>query len=97
MDRLNAVVDSARGRLADLADRLYGCAHRKTTFPMTLRASAKMNGEQSFCADTYIVCLECGRHFAYDWTTMQITGPRLAWFGSPALVPALGEASRGPR
>jgi DNA-directed RNA polymerase subunit RPC12/RpoP len=51
-------------RIHRVADWLYGCTHRKTTFPMTLQS------------DTYIVCLECGRHFAYDWTTMRIAKQR---------------------
>jgi hypothetical protein len=86
MHLINGVMDTARVRLADMADRLYGCAHRGTTFPMTLPASG-----------TYIVCLECGRHFAYDWTAMRATGRRVAGAAPPALLPVLSEAARGSR
>ena len=72
-----------------LADWLRGCAHRKTTFPMTLQSH------------TYIVCLECGRRFAYDWTTMRIAGQpagRDRWgrrfrLPSPPPRPATGHSS----
>jgi hypothetical protein len=86
MNGFNTVVYMARVRLANLADRLCGCAHRRTTFPMTLPASG-----------TYIVCLGCGRHFAYDWTAMRATGRRVARAAPPALLPALSEAARGAR
>ena len=46
-------------RLINLADWLWGCSHRRTTLPMT------RNDE------TYVVCLECGRRFGYDWARMR--------------------------
>ena len=61
-----------RDALAGLAERLYGCAHRRTTFPITLRVGVSVDGRQSAQSETYIACLECGRHFAYDWTAMRI-------------------------
>jgi hypothetical protein len=78
MDRFSMVANTVRVRLAGLADRLYGCAHRRTTFPMTVRASVSVGGRQSAQSETYIACLECGRHLAYDWTAMQITSRRVA-------------------
>lgn len=84
MDRFNVVANTVRARSVGLADWLFDCAHRRTTFPMTLPASG-----------TYILCLECGRHFAYDWTTMRATGQRVARPALPVLLPALGGASRG--
>lgn len=79
MDRFNVVANTVRVRLAGLADLLYGCSHRRMTFPITLRTSASVDGKQITQADTYVVCLECGRQFAYDWTTMRITRHRAAW------------------
>lgn len=67
-----------RTRLFGLADWLYGCSHRRTTFPRTLRASASAGGQQHTEPETYIVCLECGRHFAYDWTRMRVARQRIA-------------------
>lgn len=43
---------------------LFGCAHERTTFPITTR-------NQATGARTYIVCLDCGREFEYDWQTMR--------------------------
>jgi hypothetical protein len=79
MDRFNLVAYMVLVRLAGLADWLYGCSHRRTTFPITLRASVSVDGQQSTQAETYVVCVECGRHFGYDWTTMRITRQRAAW------------------
>lgn len=61
--------------LVALADRLFDCSHRRTSFPITRRASVSADGQRNtHQAETYIVCLECGRHFKYDWTTMHVTG-----------------------
>ena len=52
---------------------LFGCSHQRTTFPQTPgrktpAPSATRNG-------TYIVCLDCGKEFAYDWDGMRIGKP----------------------
>ena len=67
-----------------VADWLYGCSHRRTTFPITLRPDPDKNGQQSMRTETYIVCLQCGRHLAYDWTAMR-----------PGMGAAPAEARRG--
>lgn len=86
------VLASAFGmRLAGLANRLFGCPHRRTTFPRTLRSGISANGQQRTSSETYIACLDCGRQFAYDWTTMRITGPRAAC--STPRTPAPGETT----
>ena len=66
MKRMNVVVTAVRARLVDFADRLYGCAHRRMSFPITMRTSLSMEGRQGAQSETYIVCLECGRHFAHE-------------------------------
>ena len=49
--------------LQSILNTIFGCSHQSTTFPLTpLR---KTNG-------TYVVCLDCGKEFAYDWKTMRI-------------------------
>jgi hypothetical protein len=74
IDRFNNLVaNPVRAHLVGLADWLSRCSHCRTTFPITLRARVSMDGHQSTQVETYIVCLECGRHFAYDWITMRIT------------------------
>lgn len=39
---------------------IFGCSHKRTTFPMTARGGM------------YVACLDCGKEFAYDWKSMQI-------------------------
>ena len=88
MDRFSAVASTVLMRLEGVADWLYGCSHRRTTFPITLRASAGAEGEQSTYVETYIVCLDCGRQFAYDWTRMRLAGQPTARHTSvPRLLP----------
>ena len=61
---------------AVVANWLFGCSHRKTTFPVTIPAGACANGRPATAAETYVVCLACGRHISYDWTTMRIVEQR---------------------
>lgn len=42
------------------------CPHRSTTFPITSKRRK----------DTYVVCLDCGQEFEYDWGAMQIARVR---------------------
>jgi hypothetical protein len=41
----------------------FACSHRRTTFPQT------PPGQK---ARTYIVCLDCGQEFDYDWREMRV-------------------------
>ncbi|MBI4464422.1 MAG: hypothetical protein HY647_06930 [Acidobacteria bacterium] len=59
-------------------DFLFGCAHNKTSLPITLRkkpgATARPPDQPR---ETYIVCLECGREFPYSWEQMKVvSAPR---------------------
>ena len=78
----DVVASAVRGGLVCLADWLCFCAHRRTTFPVTLRASVLIDGRRRTQPETYMACLECGRHLPYDWTAMRVAGRR----GAP-LVP----------
>jgi hypothetical protein len=51
-----------------------GCTHSRTTFPITpLRANfSPVSGQRH---GTYVVCLDCGKEFAYDWAEMRIGDP----------------------
>jgi hypothetical protein len=77
------LIDSLFVWFASAIDWCCGCAHRRKTFPMTLRS-------RGLAAETYVVCLDCGGHFAYDWSRMRIAG---RWF-TPELVPALAQIER---
>lgn len=73
MDRSCISLSALRDRLAALVKRLFGCSHRRTTFPITLPSIAGWSELTTCKPDTYVVCLECGSHLAYDWSAMRIT------------------------
>ncbi|HKX00658.1 MAG TPA: hypothetical protein VJN43_23155 [Bryobacteraceae bacterium] len=49
---------------------IFGCRHRRTTFPLT--PAGKSRSEPG---ETYVVCLDCGKQFVYDWENMRLGGP----------------------
>jgi hypothetical protein len=49
----------------NIIDALFGCTHQHCTFPRT----AKTPGTGS---TTYVVCLDCGKEFPYDWQQMKV-------------------------
>jgi hypothetical protein len=58
---------------------LFGCAHRNTTFPLTPnRKSAVFSAPTAARHGTYVVCLDCGKEFGYDWNEMRVGQPVLA-------------------
>ena len=60
--------------IAKLVDALFGCRHRYS-FPVTNRGAAHRPPAADLTG-TYVVCLDCGREFPYDWPEMKvITGP----------------------
>ena len=96
MDRFTAVTDTFRAPLAAMAEWLGGCSHRRTSFPITLRTGVSLDGQQSMRAETYIVCMACGRHFAYDWTRMRIAGQLPAGAGGRSLQTGNRTGSASP-
>ena len=55
-----------------LLSTIFGCSHNRTTFPLTpSRKSRLADGARS---GTYIVCLDCGKEFDYNWKEMRIGG-----------------------
>lgn len=58
--------------MSSLLNVLFGCSHRRTTFPLTpARKVGKSTGRNA----TYVVCLDCGKEFDYDWQEMRIGQP----------------------
>lgn len=45
---------------------LFGCRHKRVTRPITPVNRAKQT------AQTYVACLDCGKQFRYDATTMRM-------------------------
>jgi hypothetical protein len=59
--------------LQSLVNTLFGCAHSRTTFPMTPgRRNNVITAQNAAILGTYVVCLDCGKEFAYDWKTMRV-------------------------
>jgi ribosomal protein L32 len=56
-------------------DALFGCWHKRMSFPLTSRRGQR-RPEAAAETGTYVVCLDCGKEFAYDWQTMQMKHPR---------------------
>jgi len=66
-----------------LLNSLLGCSHQRTTFPITpgrRHAGPPVLGATR--VGTYVVCLDCGKEFAYNWNEMrvgaQVTAPAAA-------------------
>jgi hypothetical protein len=97
MPGFNVVANSICAGLGGLADILTGCAHRRTTFPITLRAHATTDGPRIGTLETYIVCLSCGRHLAYDWSAMRVLRRQAAPVAHTAAAEFLAPESRAPR
>ncbi len=57
--------------LSAMVSWFFGCSHGRTSFPMTLR-HANGSRKPSKGMETYVVCFDCGKRLAYDWTAMRI-------------------------
>ena len=52
---------------ASLFDLLFGCWHKNLSFPRSVKRG-RGRTPAAFPNGTYVVCLDCGKEFAYDWT-----------------------------
>lgn len=58
-----------------LVEAVFGCRHARYSFPVTVRRAAR-RPQAAALTGTYVVCLDCGKEFAYDWQNMEvITSP----------------------
>lgn len=53
-----------------ISNLLFRCPHRRLTRPIT---PVSKPGVPS--GETYVVCLDCGKQFSYDWKEMKQGGP----------------------
>jgi hypothetical protein len=60
--------------LVTLLNALFGCSHRRTTFPISPTGEFALFKPHTR-GSTYVVCLDCGQEFAYDWQRMHIGEP----------------------
>ncbi len=54
-----------------LFDLLFGCMHRKTTFPRSAKRGER-RPRAAYLTGMYVVCVKCGKEFAYDWDEMRM-------------------------
>jgi hypothetical protein len=76
--------------LGELMNSLFGCGHRRTSFPMTpsrRNAFTASNYTGPKRNGTYVVCLDCGKEFDYNWKEMRVGEPVRA--GAPARAESL--------
>lgn len=58
-----------------ILDMLFGCWHKRLSFPISgKRGQRRPSAAQQ--TGTYVVCLDCGKEFAYDWQQMRIVAPQ---------------------
>lgn len=54
-----------------LFDLIFGCPHKRFSFPIKVKGKMRRN-EAASVTGTYVVCLECGKEFPYDWNEMTV-------------------------
>ena len=54
-----------------LIDWLFGCWHGNYSFPMSARRG-KQQPAAAARTGIYVVCLDCGKEFPYDWDEMRV-------------------------
>lgn len=67
-----------------LLDMLFGCVHKRYSFPITVKKGRR--SPAALVTGTYVVCLDCGKEFAYDWKQMKIVSASGERVGVPSLA-----------
>lgn len=55
----------------NIFDMLFGCWHNNYSFPITAKGETRKTAAAR-ATGTYVVCLDCGKEFAYDWQAMKV-------------------------
>ena len=61
--------------MASILDMLFGCTHKNYSFPITNKRGQRRSPAAALTG-TYVVCLDCGKEFAYDWHEMKVVSGR---------------------
>jgi hypothetical protein len=62
--------------LQSLMNTLFGCSHRRVTFPLTpVRRNGGFPAPGAARYGTYVSCLDCGKELAYNWDEMRVGKP----------------------
>jgi len=75
-----------------LFDLVFGCWHKRCSFPITVHGKLRRSTAAASLTGTYVVCLDCGREFPYDWSKMKMLAskPSTGRAAEPAtMVPGL--------
>jgi hypothetical protein len=72
--------------ITDIIDVLFGCSHKHYSFPITAKPGQRRSPAAAVTG-TYVVCLDCGQEFAYDWQEMKFVA-------APAKAGQLAEAAQ---
>ncbi len=70
-------MDRGKGAMINsFLNLFFGCSHQRTTFPITPGRRSQLSGSNYSGAKrtngTYVVCLDCGKEFAYNWRDMRV-------------------------
>jgi hypothetical protein len=57
-----------------LMEGFFGCSHANYSFPRSKRPGERRTGAAALTG-MYVVCLDCGKEFAYDWQEMKVVQP----------------------
>jgi hypothetical protein len=57
--------------MGKVMEALFGCWHLHYSFPITVKPASRRN-RAAMLTGTYVVCLDCGKEFAYDWEEMRV-------------------------
>ncbi len=75
----------------NMLDYLFGCWHKNYSFPITAKAG-KRRSDAANVTGTYVVCLDCGKEFPYDWREMRVVAmPR-----KQTAAASIGETAEEP-
>lgn len=58
--------------LQNIVEYLFGCGHKNYSFPITAKGRKRNPVAAADITGTYVVCLECGKEFPYDWREMKV-------------------------
>jgi hypothetical protein len=64
---------------------IFRCSHRRLTRPISARTNPG-----SPLAEVYVVCLDCGKQFEYNWAEMRIGKPARRVAAAPATAKSAG-------
>ena len=61
--------------ITGVLDAFFGCSHKHYSFPITAKPGQRRS-QAAAVTGTYVVCLDCGKEFPYDWKEMRFVSAR---------------------